>query len=124
MDVCEVNGVIVDDCNFSDANRRQLLQRRTAEPTGSHHQDVRCAQPALLFDPEPRQVQVPRCAAQLLARQFSICTHHRTSSAQFARPSNVDDACAWVRVGIRPAPRARRPASTACRIASAIATGS
>src|SRR5699024_6579004 len=45
-------------------------------------------------------------------------------AGQSIRPSCGLDASAYRRTGIRPAPRANRPATTACRIAWAIATGS
>src|SRR3954468_7133916 len=49
---------------------------------------------------------------------------HSTGGVRSARPASGVDASACSRRGMRPAPRARRPASTAARIACAIATGS
>ena len=49
---------------------------------------------------------------------------HRTGGVRSARPSSGVEASACRRRGMRPAPRASRPASTAARIAWAMATGS
>src|SRR5699024_2618230 len=119
VDVGDVDGVVVDDRDVTDTRGGQRLHRRAAEAAGPDDQHVGAVQRLLLRDPVAGQGELAGGAPQ-----FRLGEHYSTWSDQETSPSKLEEATACSRRGMRPAPAARRPASTACFMACAIATGS